>query len=244
MYKINTVKDQPAHSEGYKDDKIVCFASAHTEFIQKTIDWIVPKCLKNDFETFIYSELMEDERDKNIWGKYKNWFTEKLLLKTGSIHINDSKRYFSRYLEYEINDDNIKYNKKDCKIKNIKCNDYDIGTIYNNIYERDYTAAYIIDNQIIAMVSANEDGQIEKLLPSMYVDDKTEYIIPCIKKLVNEFKMMKKKIYLNVYSFERPEEKIVKLMEMEWRGINYHFLFDDGFYSGNDKDMVRKLYEK
>jgi hypothetical protein len=246
MYKINRAKDHPAHREGYGDDWIVCFASAHTEFIQKTIDWVVPKCLKNDFEAFINVEPIEDERDKNIWEKYKNWFIEKLSLKSGSIHIGFSKRFFSRDIEYKINNDNIKYNKKDLKIENIKCNENYMEYVYNNFYEKNYTTAYIVNNQLMAMVSVREDGKIINSLPNVPVYDKIEYITLCIKRLVNEFKIFNKKIYINVWSFEKEEQEIMKQMEMECLGYNYHFSFDLPFgrECSNDGNMLKRLYEK
>jgi hypothetical protein len=240
MYTINTVKDHPASYQGYKEDGIILFASAHTEFVKKTVDWVVPECVKNDFETFIKGEPLED---KIIWEKYKKWFIEKLCLENYSIHIITSKRYFTKDIEYTINDDNIHYNKKEGKIKNLENKESYTGLAYDRFYEKNNTAAYIANNQIMAMVSVKEDGKIIHTLPNVPVYDKIEYVLPCLKKLVNEFKIGNRKIYIDAYSFEASKLEIVKQMEMEWLGNNDHFLID--FIECYNADTVlKKINEK
>ncbi|GHV93681.1 hypothetical protein AGMMS50293_00010 [Spirochaetia bacterium] len=242
MYTINTVKDKLAHYEGYKDDAIICFASAHTEFVKKTIDWFVPECIKNDFAAFIKDEPQEDKTDKIIWEKYEKWFIKKLCLKDNSINIGTSRRYFTRDIDYAINDDNIKYNKKNDKIENIKSNKFLTEFAYNNFYEKNNTAAYIANNQIMAMISVKEDGAIMNNFANIPVYDKIEYAIPCLKKLANEFKIVNRKIYIDVYDFEADMKELVKQMEMEWLGNNYHFSFD--IECKNVDTMLKKINGK
>jgi hypothetical protein len=86
-------------------------------------------------------------------------------------------------------------NKKNGKIENIKCNVYLAEFAYNNFYEKNHTAAYIANNQILAMVSVREDGKIINALPNIPYYDKIEYILLCLKRLVNEFKINNRKLY-------------------------------------------------
>jgi len=232
MYKTNEIKTFPAVD--YENDGIY-FANIHIMLGENLIDYIVPEYLLSDFKCFISNLEINDATNKNLLEIYNNWFQEKLSLKNDSVWFVSTKVYYTKDIIYDINNNFLKYNQRD----HINCKENDYLKYYND--KDNHVIAYLINNEIMAIASASNDGEILEVLPEQYIN---EYGIPCLKKLVNEFRNKNLKLRMEVFPElgQKNNNEIINQMEMEWLATLYSFKIKskDSF---NDKEILKKIFK-
>ena len=209
------------------DNNEVFIVVASIDEQSKTIKWLVPKIIIDDFGDFISSIDIEDPHEPVTKEIIADWFCQKLNICPGGVDVFSSIEYVST--KNKISSGVALFNQKDILPISDKNK---ITEIYHNKSMK--VCVCIQDNKIVSIADDNGNGVVSIETMSAYKNK--GYATECLKRLIFEYNKSGEELSFPTKIDNKSAIKVAEKCKMK--------KLSTGYWVRVDKDKGLYLWEK